>query len=116
MSYKDIPEWEVYAPERIARFDVQLATRGFDDTDLWSLDLTIAKFALPRLKAFKEGPKSSFPAVMTSEEWDVILDKMIAAFEIMCDGDRWPALNDEDAHTAQIGCELFGQWFTNLWC
>lgn len=113
MSYKDL-DHSAWNTERIARFDIQLATRGWDDTDLWSLDLTIAQFVLPRLKAFKPFTQS-FPASMTSDEWDSILDKMIDAFEIIVDGDRWPALNDEDAHTVQIGCELFGKWFTHLW-
>ncbi len=113
MSYKDLDHSD-WKPERIARFDMQLATRGWDDTDLWSLDLTIAQFALPRLKAFKPFAQS-FPSSITSDEWDLILDKMINAFEIMVNGDRWPALNDEDALIVQEGCELFGKWFTNLW-
>jgi len=113
MSYKDL-SYKDWTPERIARFDMQLATRGWDDTDLWSLDLTIAQFVLPRLKAFKPFT-NSFPASITNEEWKVIIQKMIDAFEIMVDGDRWPALNDEDAATVQEGCELFGKWFTHLW-
>ena len=34
----------------------QRRTRGWDDSDLYSLDYTIAKFVLPRLKVFAEDP------------------------------------------------------------
>lgn len=32
----------------------QRRTRGFDDSDLWSLDQTILRFTLPRLKALQQ--------------------------------------------------------------
>ena len=113
MSYKDFDhsDWPI---ERIAKYDVQLATRGFDDSDWWGLDMTIAKFTLPRLQAFKEGAMS-FPSSMTSEEWNEILAKMITSFEIILDSERWPAPSKEDAQLVQEGCEMFGKHFTNLW-
>lgn len=36
------------------KYKEQRKLRGFDDTELWDLDLTIAKFILPRLKRFIE--------------------------------------------------------------
>jgi len=114
MSYKDLDNWQSMAPERIAKYDVQLAQRGFDDTDWWSLYTTIAQFTLPRLIAFREGCKS-YPASITAEEWDEILDKMIHAFTIIASEDDWPAPTPENAAFVQEGCELFGKWFTHLW-
>ena len=40
------PEWKA-----------QRLTRGFDDTEMWSLDCTIAEFIAPRLKVFLEQAK-----------------------------------------------------------
>lgn len=40
--------------EREPEWKAQRLTRGFDDTEMWSLDCTIAAFIAPRLKVFKE--------------------------------------------------------------
>jgi hypothetical protein len=86
----------------------QRRTRGWDDTELWSLDHTIAKFMVPRLKRLKE-VKMGYPAnelpsyneeydtnpqnyedevyeeyeKQLLKEWDEIIDKMINAFELV---------------------------------
>ena len=36
------------------RWKLERKSRGFDNTELWNLDATIAEFTLPRLIAFKE--------------------------------------------------------------
>lgn len=36
------------------RWELERKSRGFDSTELWNLDATIAEFILPRLIAFKE--------------------------------------------------------------
>lgn len=36
------------------KFAKQRATRGFDDSEIWSLDHTICKFMIPRLERFIE--------------------------------------------------------------
>lgn len=84
----------------------QRRKRGFDDSELWSLDYTILEFILPRLRRFREkkrwgwpGPCAifdidwdDFEALEDSEkadldqasieEWDRMLDKMIRAIEL----------------------------------
>ena len=66
----------------------QRLTRGFDDTELWNLDNTIAEFVLPRLKAFRNYTKG-FPVEFNSlEEWQEAIDKMIFFFENIID-DEW---------------------------
>jgi len=49
--------------------------------DLYDLDVTIARFILPRLMVFKEHCECSPNLNMTHEEWMEVLDKMIYAFE-----------------------------------
>lgn len=39
---------------RFLKHSYQKLTRGFSDEDIWNLDVTIAKFILPRLKEYKD--------------------------------------------------------------
>ena len=73
--------------ERTEDYRNQRIERGFDNSELWSLDATIAKFILPRLKAFREC-HCGYPGNLSDEKWNEILDKMIIAFDIY--------LNDDD--------------------
>lgn len=67
----------------------QNITRGWNDSDCWSLDYTIAKFSLPRLKrlkkmvhghpGFDENDKIEYEDGM--KKWKSIIDKMIYSFE-----------------------------------
>ena len=49
--------------------------------ELYDLDVTIARFILPRLMLFKEHCERTPRLNMPQEEWNEILDKMIYAFE-----------------------------------
>jgi hypothetical protein len=49
--------------------------------DLYDLDVTIARFILPRLMVFKEQCERTPNLNMSQDEWHGILDKMIYAFE-----------------------------------
>src|SRR5579864_412113 len=91
----------------------QSKERGFDDRETWCLHMTIAKFALPRLKRFKE-VGCEYPMDLTSEKWDKILDDIIYAMEISADDHKW-YLDTTDDKRVNRGCKLFGQYFFNLW-
>lgn len=114
-------------------------------SDLWNLDITIAKFVLPRLKKFKEEddgcPRSE--EMDTPEKWDEALYKMILAFEYVVSQDDWwlddPKYNYiraeskyDDEYVTKIrnsyltedkrrqaaineGLQLFTNWFRYLW-
>jgi hypothetical protein len=99
---------------------------GFDDRETWSLDHTIAKFALPRLIRFKE-VKCGYPSCFSSsEEWDVILDKMIYALQAIVDefngtkntisatGDGIKGFR-KHIRKEHEGLVLFGKYFGHLW-
>ena len=68
----------------------QRITRGFNDSETWNLDYTIAKLVLPRLKRFKEltngipgdfsikdRPYIKFPENITDDEKTKIRDKVV---------------------------------------
>ncbi|MEN6550058.1 MAG: hypothetical protein ABFE07_28785 [Armatimonadia bacterium] len=91
----------------------QRRTRGWDDSDTWSLDFVIAKFAVPRLKRFRE-LNNGFPGGMTEGSWRSALDDMIYALEICADEDRWYD-KDNDWPRMERGLEAFGKHFRDLW-
>lgn len=125
--YSFVEKWEnlpnkferfyYFKVKRPTKFFHQRATRGFDDSETWGLDYTIAKFTLPRLIRFKElALPTVLPADFTnSEEWENVLDMMIYAMEsIIKDNDAidWEDIDWEDVET---GLELFGKYFRTLW-
>jgi hypothetical protein len=92
------------------KFLWQRLVRGWDDSELWDLDFTIAKFVLPRLKEFRL-QSDGFPSCIKSkQEWENILDDIIYAMDATvkqgagADIDRW-----------QRGLKYWGQYFNYLW-
>ncbi|MBQ7489799.1 MAG: hypothetical protein IJT51_04695 [Bacteroidales bacterium] len=83
--------------------------RGGDDTETWNLDVTVAKFILPRLKRFKE-VNNGYPCELTPEGWDQVIEKMIYAFEhseyedLDYDGKSWLELHE--AEKKEILCKI----------
>lgn len=95
----------------------QRCTRGFDDSDTWSLDYTCGKWLAPRLKRFKE-VNIAHPHNMTPEQWDAIIDKMIYAMEKLGQGHwTWDYGADIKKTQARVdeGLALLGKHFQALW-
>lgn len=107
---KDDDRFEAYKQQRLER--------GFDDSEMWSLDCTIAEFIAPRLKVFKEQAAriGDHPCSITSEKWQEILSQMIEGFELYPDHFNWPSEDsNENWKKVYKALELFKNWFMNLW-
>lgn len=101
--------------KRHKRFEKQRATRGFDDTELWGLDISIAKFILPRLKAFRKS-HHGHPGCLTAETWNEILDKMIVSFQMVLDDKSdWLKEDSEEFRVYDEGMKLFFEYYRGLW-
>lgn len=100
--------------KRHRAFYKQREERGWDDTDTWSLASTIASFALPRLRRFKE-IAMAHPAAMSAEDWDRELDEMIFAMEQVTRDDGAWDWDEATGARVQRGLELFGSKFLHLW-
>ena len=102
--------WDRYLCPAALRWTVvaffQRRIRGFDDSELWSLDDTILQFILPRLKRYRAKERVGWPGPhaifdidydkyeklseaeqddlsdRSLEEWDRMLGKMIRAIEL----------------------------------
>lgn len=77
--------------KKLAEFKQQRIERGFDDTECWNLDSTVAKFILPRLIVFRKNT-NGYPGnseIPTFEKWLEVLDKMIFAFDHIVNEEKY---------------------------
>lgn len=95
-----------------AKLQKQLKSEGFDDSEIWNLDITVSKFLLPRLKKFKK-TTISYPSKLNSiEEWRGILDKIIFSLESNITESY---VENGSYKEVQEGFNLLGKYFMNLW-
>ena len=116
---------------RLKRFMVFL-TKGFDPKDTWSLDYSIAKYTIPRLKYLKEhkhgcpfvdGYEELFMSNDATEEemkpmydeWERIMNKMILALELIKKDGDGECLTEEENEQITEGLKLLARYFRNLW-
>lgn len=87
--------------------------------ELWDLDITIAKFILPRLYKFKEYNINSHPGYFNSiEEWHDIIDKIIWSFEYILKDQfmyRDKETYDKNEERYKEGMNLFAEYLRSLW-
>lgn len=97
--------------KRRKKFKAQRKKYGYDETELWNLDVSIAKFVLPRLKSFRE-TLTGHPGNLTLEQYEEILDKMIWSFtQIVKD----VVLSQEQETKVEEGLNLFAKYYLTLW-
>ena len=114
VAFKKKLERKLKSIKRVVRFFFQRLTRGWDDSDLWSLDYSLAKLITPRLRLFAEH-RGGHPACMTEEEWATILNKMCEAFEYYGSDERWGGKEFEMCEKHQEGLDLFAKHYGSLW-
>jgi hypothetical protein len=89
----------------------QRTKRGFDDTELWSLDDTILEFILPRLDEFRKN-LIGHPPMLTADEWDGILDRIVTGIKDRLDDDSY-YIKPNEYHEETL--RLLFKWFGHLW-
>jgi hypothetical protein len=91
-----------------------MAKNKIKPKELWSLDCTIAKFVLPRLKAFKKSCKGCHPGDLKShKEWKNILKELIWLMKITAACD-FP-FDKDGKERYNKACKLLGEYFNSLW-
>lgn len=90
--------------------------------ETWSLDVTIAKFIVPRLKLYKK-LNNGYPGrdeMDTPEKWNEALDKMIKSFELSAknydgayglDMEQYLEKKVEIREAINEGLQLFAKWY-----
>lgn len=117
---RGLSPWRI---RRAVRFWWQRRTRGWDDSDMWDLYVTIARFVAPRLRRFRELHQVGFPASLIKDwedmsanhnavaEWHAILAKMQTAFDLLAENET----KIEDQSKIDEGLKLFAEYFGGLW-
>jgi len=91
--------------KRLKKFAKQRKDRGWDSTELWNLDVTIAKFVLPRLKEFIK---------TVHDDYKKDIQKMIDAFELVVSDDNY-RFDKEIDRKIRDGLKTFSENFRLLW-
>lgn len=94
------------------KFIKQRIERGFDDSETWGLDHTIASFIVPRLERYQELANERLARDKEQvEDVDTLLEamKLIERDEGIYD---W---NIEEEETVMKGLALFPEVFLKLW-
>lgn len=98
---------------RIRKKQLKKSGVYINPTELWDLDYTIARFILPRLKAFKKVSSGYPESVGSFDKWLRILDKMIAAFGLLAED---VAILEKDKQVViKEGLQLFADYYQALW-
>lgn len=100
--------------KREKKYSKQRKTRGYDDSETWSLRDSIANFILPRLKTFQERTVGC-PCSMEHDEWNGIIGKMIRAFELVSRDQGSFDLTPEEDKEYDEGFKLFYEYYLHLW-
>lgn len=101
-------------------FNQQRFERGFDNSDLWNLDSTLAKLIKKRLQAFKACGLQGWPKknkkqigeFYSQEEVGEILDSMITAFDLYNQSD---IRTKKEMKQIQKGFKNFITHYNDLW-
>jgi hypothetical protein len=111
----------------------QRQTRGWDDSETWSMDYSLSKIIVQKLRVFQEinhrNPVQPFG--MTTKEWEDKISEMIWGFQWFADGKQYTytynsSTNDgqkpfrsvqnvDEASRAHDAVELFAFHYKHLW-
>lgn len=94
-------------------FSKQRIERGFDDSETWSLDTTISKFIVPRLRRFNE-VKVCHPPSISMEQWTAVIDSIVLGFELKIK-DTNSVITEAERKDMMKGMDLFREYFFDLW-
>lgn len=104
--------------QRIRKKQLKKLNRYVEFKEIWNLDITIARFILPRLKEFKKNT-NSHPSILTFSKWQEILDKMILSFNLISNETMFDIMTEKESEviekTIQEGLDLFRQYYFSLW-
>jgi hypothetical protein len=104
---KDLVKKEQYRQQRFER--------GFDDTETWHMDRTMALFIIPRLKRFIE-VNNGIPIGETEESYDEKLRFIIQAFENYYVSDKYfNSVDIEERKKLTDDVKLAVEYLSKLW-
>jgi hypothetical protein len=103
-------------PEELSVHRAERATNGFSKYDWWSFDTYLAWVIAGGLKKFRtEG--HGYPADVTEQEWNILLDVMIEGFEGWLEKFETKTLDEEEElrKKLNVALDIFRVYFVSLW-
>ena len=97
---------------RYAEYREEQKRTGVSPDETWNLDMTIAAFALPRLRLFKERTTGVPCCFGSMDEWHAELDRMILAMELLSN-DQF--IHEYEQRKIEEGLASFCKYFQALW-
>ena len=97
--------------KRCKKLQKHYKKHGWDPSETWNLDVTIAHFILPRLKYLRKNTHG-YPANLTEKSWDKILKQMIKAFKLITSDDDFTV---HSTKKLDKGLQLFAKYYRGLW-
>ena len=102
-------------PEQKEKYRQQRFLNGFDDTETWHMDRTMALFIIPRLKIFME-VNNGIPIGETEESYDEKLRFIIQAFENYYVSDKYfNSVDIEERKKLTDDVRLAVDYLSKLW-
>ena len=102
-------------PEQKEKYRQQRFLNGFDDTETWHMDRTMALFIIPRLKRFME-VNNGIPIGETEESYDEKLRFIIQAFENYYVSDKYfNSVDIEERKKLTDDVRLAVDYLSKLW-
>ena len=110
---------EVYPnePEKLEKYKKQRGERGFDDTETWHLDKTLALFLIPRLERFIQ-LNNGFPSGETEESFNEKLNFILKSFQEYYNGENEEVsleLEKERVSNLKKAAAILGEIWFDLW-
>ena len=111
------------------KYGFQRMFRGYDDTEVFDMDMAFIDRYLKILKDFRKN-HCGYPPSITNEQWDDILDEMIKHLTLMNENNIMSELKKGMPDSFEPNYEtvmdvmsrhkneffaLFSKWFYNLW-
>lgn len=105
------------------RMAYQRATRGYDDSQMWSLSHTLATLTVVGCRTMRElahGYPAEFSEAPHGDgtgwpSWEAILLKIEAGFQAWLDEDGWFVDKPEQEAKFNEAMKLYHHWFSALW-
>lgn len=93
----------------------QRSKRGFADEDTWSFDTYLASVIAGGVRVLQER-SFGYPAGLTEEEWQNILDTIANGFEYYVEHKfEFDDAFDEPDNQFEVAFKLFHDYFGHLW-
>lgn len=88
--------------------------RGFDNTELWNLDIAFAKLMLPRIKEFMEYAPPCFQSVNEKKSWRRDMTLITNGLELLSSGECI-FFNEKDEKSIRLGLKAFIRNIRSMW-